>query len=109
MGLIDRKDVQSAYKKEAGSLIKKIKKGLSSFSEKRTARDARRLFRLFRYAHTLKGISGTCGYYKIETAAQSVTEIFRAAKDGERKLGAKDKVVIRKKLNACEKHLERGL
>jgi chemotaxis protein histidine kinase CheA len=102
MGIIDKKDVQDAYKKEAGSLIKKIGKELN-----RPNNDSR-IFRLFRYAHTLKGISGTCGCYKIEEAVKPIAEIFRAAKDDKLKISPEDKVLIKKNLNVCERLLKRG-
>lgn len=115
MRIINNKRIQDLYKKEAESLIRKIKIGLSSLNAPRpTVHGSRssshvpRLFHLFRYAHTLKGISGTCGKYKIEAAAKSITEIFRAAKDGEIEINAKDKVMIKKKLKECEKLLRRG-
>lgn len=101
MGVLDNKDIQDAFKKEAGSLINKMGKELSRLN------NDSRIFRLFRYAHTLKGISGTCGYYRIEEAAKSIAEIFRAAKDGELEISPKDKVSIKKNLNVCEKLLKK--
>lgn len=101
MGVIDQKGIQEAFKKEAGSLIKKIEKELV-----RSNNDSR-IFRLFRYAHTLKGISGTCGFYKIESAAKSITEIFRAAKEGKVAISPKNKVTIKKNLKVCEELLKR--
>lgn len=106
MGIIDRKDVQSAFRKEARSLIKKLGKGLSLLNKQQTTNNKLQLFGLFRHAHTLKGISGICGYYKVEEFAKSITEIFQSAKDGKRGIGAKDKVAIRKKLKECEKFLK---
>lgn len=104
--ITDRKDVQSAYKKEARSLISNVRKGLCRLNYKlRTTNYKLQLFSLFRHAHTLKGISGTCGHYEIEEAAKSIEEIFRAAKDGKREIGAKDKVAIKKNLKVCEKLL----
>jgi len=102
MGIIDKEGIRDAYKKEARALITKIEKGLSSFNESRITSDERRIFQLFRYAHTLKGISGTCGYYKIEEAARAMEEIFQAAKDSKFGISVKDKDLIRKKLKACE-------
>ncbi len=108
MGILDNKDIQSAYKKEAGSLIKKIKKELSSFNKQQTTNNKLHIFHLFRYAHTLKGISGTCGCYKIEEAAKSIAEIFRAAKDRELEISPEDKGLVKKNLNVCEKLLKRS-
>jgi len=110
MGIIDNKDVREAFKKEAGSLIKKIKINLSRIDNApRLTLHASRIFRLFRYAHTLKGISGTCGYYRIEAAAKSMAEIFRAAKDGKLEISPGDKASIKKNINVCEKLLKHGL
>jgi len=108
MGIIDNKDVREAFKKEAGSLIKKIKINLSRIDNApRSTLHASRIFRLFRHAHTLKGIAGTCGHYGIEAAAEPIVEIFRAAKDGPLEISPKDKVLVKKNLNVCEKLLKR--
>jgi chemotaxis protein histidine kinase CheA len=102
MGIMDKKDFQDAFKKEAGSLMNKIGKELY-----RTYNDSR-ISRLFRYAHTLKGISGTCGYYKIEEAAGSMMEIFRTAKDGKFEISPGDKILIVKNLKECGKLLKKS-
>lgn len=107
MRMIDKKEIQAAYKKEAGSLIKKIEEELTFLSGQRDANDERRLFRLFRYSHTLKGISGICRYYKVEEAAKSMEDIFRITKDKKRKINLKDKGLIGKKLNVCKRLLEK--
>jgi len=110
MGIIDKKEVQSAFKKEAGSLINKIEKELNRLNnDPRSKIHDSRIFRLFRYAHTLQGISGTCGYYKIEETAKSIAEIFRAAQDGKLEISPEDKVTVRKKLKACEELLKRSM
>ncbi|MFH1798874.1 MAG: Hpt domain-containing protein [Candidatus Omnitrophota bacterium] len=114
MGTIDSKSIQDAYKKEARSLIKKISKELSFLNSQRNTANGiryteygRRLFSLFRYAHTLKGISGTCGDYKIEEIAKSVTEIFQTAKDGKFEISPKDKIMIMEKLKTCEEFIKK--
>lgn len=107
MSITERKDVQDAYKKETGSLINKIGKDLKRLNNDPLSKiHDSQIYRLFRYAHTLQGISGTCGYHKIEEAAKSIAEIFRAAKDGKLEISAMDKILIRKSLNECEKFLK---
>jgi chemotaxis protein histidine kinase CheA len=100
---MDKKDVQDAFLKEAGSLIHKIEKGLSRLnSNSRSAIYDSQILRLFRYAHTLKGISGTCGYYEMEEAAKLIEEIFGAAKDGKHEMSPKDRLSIKKSLYVCD-------
>jgi chemotaxis protein histidine kinase CheA len=101
MGILDNKSVQDAFMKEAGNLVRRIEKGLCG------PKNASQALRLFRYAHTLKGISGTCGYYRIEEAVKPIAEIFRAAKDGKLEISPKDKVSIKKNLNVCKKLLKK--
>lgn len=108
MSIADKKEIQDLYKKEAGSLINKIEKGLSRLNNKLpTTNYKQQLFQLLRYAHTLKGISGTCGCYKIEEAAKPILELFRAAKDGKLEISLKDKALVKEKLKVCEKLLKK--
>lgn len=106
MGIIGRKGIRAAYEKEAESLITRLEKGLEGFKTgKQGASIKARLFRLFVYAHTLKGISGTCGYTEIEEAAGVITEIFRAARDGAG-ISLENMASFSKNVEMCKKSLK---
>jgi chemotaxis protein histidine kinase CheA len=107
MGILNKIEIQDAYIKEAGMLIKKIDKDFHRLNEdsRNTVRGSR-IFRLYRHAHTLKGISGTCGCYKMEEAAKSITEIFRAMKDDNHGMSATEIDSVEKNLQVCEKLIQ---
>jgi chemotaxis protein histidine kinase CheA len=107
MGIMDKKDIQDAFFKEARSLVIKIEKELDWIdNSSRPAIQDSRMFRLFRYAHTLKGISAMCGSFIIEEAAESMAEIFRTVKDGKHEIRFEEKILIRKNLDVCENFLK---
>lgn len=78
MDITKDKELVSAYKKEAFELLKMMNGAVNILASRYTKKD---VFRLFRYAHTLKEISDCMGIVEIEKRAGVLLETIRIIKN----------------------------
>lgn len=102
MDILNNKEIQDTFKKEASELLEQMIKGLSILKSAPKAAVKKPVIRdIFRSAHTLRCISGMLGYAKIEEIAKPITEAFRLAIEGNRKIDAEFIALIFEGVNVC--------
>ena len=93
-------------KEEAQDLINKMKEGLSFLKNGTIDANADvQTKELFRYAHTLKGLSAAIGLPEIEEIARVLERIFKEGKPEKLKHTIDTSLLLVRGLDACQKLL----
>lgn len=106
--VIYNRELMKVFRDESHSEINAIRRSLSLLGKEPGEDKKSYLIKeLFRYAHTLKGSSGTIGFSKLAEIAKVLEEIFKAARDGKLEINASIISLLDEGASVCEVLLEK--